>query len=175
MTLLLKQLFGFFKLLNSETGTNQIASGIAMGFILGMAPAFSLQTILVFSLSLIFRVQLGAMFIAAFFFKFAAWPFDPVFHRVGTSILLMDGFAGLWTNLYNMPVVPFTRFYNSVVMGAGVVSILAAPVVFIGSRILVFKYREKIVERFKETKFFKLLKATSLFKWYEKYDSLYGN
>jgi uncharacterized protein (TIGR03546 family) len=175
MTFLLKQIFEFFKLLNSETGTNQIASGIAMGFILGMAPVFSLQTILVFSLSLFFRVQLGAMFLAVFFFKFAAWLLDPIFHRVGTSILLMDSLTGLWTKLYNMPIIPFTRFNNSVVMGAGATSILLAPLVFMASRLLVLKYREKIVERFKETMFFKLLKTTSLFKWYEKYDSLYGN
>jgi uncharacterized protein (TIGR03546 family) len=173
MTLILKQIFGLFKLLNSDTGTNQIASGIAMGFILGMAPAFSLQTLLVIGLSLFFRVQLGAMGLAAFFFKFAAWPFDPLFHVVGSQLLEMEALLAVWTSLYNMPLVPFTRFYNSVVMGSGVTSIFLAPVIFVLARLLVVKYREKIVERFKETKFFKLLKATSLFKWYEKYDNLY--
>ena len=41
MTLILKQMFSLLKLLNSETGTNQIAAGVALGFIMGMAPAFS--------------------------------------------------------------------------------------------------------------------------------------
>lgn len=67
MTLLLKQLFGFFKLLNSETGTNQIAAGVACGFILGMTPALSLQTLLVFACIFVFRIQIGAAFITAFF------------------------------------------------------------------------------------------------------------
>ena len=39
MTLLLKQLFAFLKVLNSDTGENQVAAGIACGLILGFAPA----------------------------------------------------------------------------------------------------------------------------------------
>ena len=60
MTLLLKQIFQLLKLLNSEKGTTQIAWGVALGFVLGMTPAFSLQTILVLLLLLFFRVQIGA-------------------------------------------------------------------------------------------------------------------
>ena len=48
MGLLLNLLFALVKLLNSETGETQIAAGVAAGFILGMTPAFSLQTLLVF-------------------------------------------------------------------------------------------------------------------------------
>ena len=44
MTFLLKQIFGFLKLLNSENGSNQLAAGIAAGFILGMTPMMSLLT-----------------------------------------------------------------------------------------------------------------------------------
>ena len=54
MTLLLKQLFAFFKLLNSDTGTNQIAAGITVGLILGFSPVLSLQTFIVFILMFIF-------------------------------------------------------------------------------------------------------------------------
>jgi len=173
MTLLLKQIFAFLKLLNSETGTNQIASGVAFGFILGMAPGLSLQTLLVLLLVLFLRVQMGAVFLSAFFFKFTAWVFDPVFDSIGKGFLESDSLHGIFTTLYNMPLVPLTRFYNSVVMGSGVVSIILFPFLFLLTRFLVSKYRQKVVEKFKDTKFFKALKATSLFKWYAKYDNLY--
>ena len=173
MTLILKQIFSLFKLLNSETGTNQIAAGVALGFILGMAPGFSLQTLLVFLIALIFRVQFGAAGLAAFFFKFIVWPFDPLFDHLGRAILEMDSLQSTFTWAYNLPIVPFTKFYNSVVMGAGVLSILLFPVIFILSRILIQKYREHIVAKFKETKLWKALKATFLIQWYEKYDRLY--
>ena len=47
MTLILKQIFALFKVLNSDKGENQIAAGIACGLILGFAPGFSPQTLLV--------------------------------------------------------------------------------------------------------------------------------
>ena len=117
MAILLKQIFGLLKLLNSETGTNQIASGIAAGFILGMTPALSLQSFIVFALALVFRIQLGAMLLAAFFFAFPAFLFDPVFDSVGQALLESESLKGLWTSMYNAPLLPFTRFNNSNSLG----------------------------------------------------------
>lgn len=174
MTLLLKQLFALIKLLHSDNGTSSIAWGVSMGFILGMTPAFSLQTILVFMLLFIFRIQIGAAFLAAFFFKFIAFFLDPLFNSIGMAVLEMDSLHGLFTELYNMPIVPLTRFYNTIVMGSGVVSICLIPVVFVASKILIAKYRTSVVERVKDTKYWKAFKATGFYKWYASYDSLYG-
>ncbi len=174
MTLLLKQLFGFLKLLNSETGSHQIAWGISLGFVLGMTPVLSLQTFLVILILLFFRVQIGAALIAAFFFKFVAYLFDPFFHSIGSSVLTMDSLQPLFTTLYNMPIIPFTRFNNSIVMGSGVLAFLLTPVIFFLSLWAIKKYREKVYEKFKQTKFFKALKATALYNWYVKYDEFYG-
>lgn len=174
MTLLLKQLFGFLKLLNSETGTNSLAAGIACGFILGMGPMLSLQGLLVFLGVLIFRVQIGAVFISAFFFAFIAWVFDPVFHQLGITLLSAQGLQGLWTTLYNMPLVPYTLFNNSIVMGAGITAIVFSPLVFLVSKIGIIRYRAAVVERFKQTKLWKIIKSTALFKWYYQYDKLYN-
>jgi uncharacterized protein (TIGR03546 family) len=170
MTYLLQQFFQLIKLLNSETGTRQIAWGIALGFVLGMTPAFSLQTVLVFLLLLFFRVQMGAAFMAAFFFKFIAFALDPVFHTVGTQVLEIQSLKPLFTQMYNMPIVPWTRFYNSIVMGSGVLSLLLTPVIFVLSLIAVHKYRQAVYEKFKNSKAFKALKATSFYKWYVKYN-----
>ncbi|MCB0391658.1 MAG: TIGR03546 family protein [Bdellovibrionales bacterium] len=174
MSLILKQIFQFLKLLNSDTATNQIAAGIAMGFILGMTPALSLQTLFVFACIFLFRIQMGAAFLTAFFFKFAAFLLDPIFDSVGAIVLSAESLKPLFTTLYNMPIIPFTRFNNSIVMGSGVVSILLSPFVFILAKFLVTKYREKVVAKFKESKFWKAVKATSFYKWYYKYDELYG-
>lgn len=174
MTVLFKQIFAFLKMLNSETGQNQIAAGIAAGFILGMTPMMSLQTLLVFACILVFRIQAGAAFLAAFFFAFIAWALDPVFHSVGVSILEMESLQSLFTTMYNVPILPLTRFNNTIVMGSGVVAILLSPFIFIVSRLLIIKYRETVVARIKNTKFWKAMQATSLFKWYVTYDNLYG-
>lgn len=174
MGVLLKQIFGLIKLLNSETGQNQIAAGIAAGFILGMTPAFSLQTILVVILVLLFRVQLGAVLISSFFFAFMAYLLDPIFHSVGQNILQTNSLQPIFTSMYNMPILPFTRFNNTIVMGSAAVTIALFPVIFMISRVLIFKYQDKVLKRFKDSKFWKFVKATSFYKWYQKYDELYG-
>ncbi len=174
MTFLFKQIFGFLKMLNSETGHNQIAAGIAVGFVLGMTPILSLQGFLMIIFIFVFRVQAGAAFLAAFFFAFAGWLLDPVFHAIGSTVLEMEGLQGLLTAMYNMPLVPLTRFNNSIVMGAGVVTVAAMPFVYFISRALIVKYRETVVARVKQTKVWKAIQATSLYKWYYTYDNLYG-
>lgn len=174
MTFLLKQIFSLVKLLNSDTGHNQIAAGIACGLILGFAPVFSLQTVLVIFVLFFFRIQIGAATLAAFFFKFIAWMLDPAFHHVGAAVLEMESLNGLFTTMYNMPIVPLTRFYNSIVMGSGLVSILLAVPTFFLSKKLIVKYRQTVVARYQQTKFWKAVKATKFYGWYTKYDELYG-
>jgi len=174
MTLILKQIFALLKVLNSDTGEKQIAAGVACGLIIGFSPILSLQTLLVFVLLFFFRIQIGAAFASAFFFAFCAYLFDPLCHALGSYVLEMESLKGFFTTLYNMPIVPFTRFYNSVVMGSGIIAFLMAPFIYLISLVLIKKYRVTVVARIKETKFFKALKTTSLFKWYAKYDELYG-
>ena len=174
MTLILKQIFAFLKVLNSDTGENQIAAGLACGLVLGFAPALSLQTIFIFIVIFFFRIQAGAAFTAAFFFSFIAWAFDPILHQIGSMALELESMRSFYTTLFNLPIIPFTKFYNSVVMGSAIASILMAPIVFIIAKILIKKYRIVIMSRFEKTKAWKAVKATALYKWYAKYDQLYG-
>ena len=174
MTLLLKQLFGLIKLLNSDKGTNQIATGVVAGMILGFSPVLSLQSVLVFVCLFFFRIQIGAAFTTAFFFAIPAFLLDPVFHLIGSAILEMEALKPTFTTLYNMPIVPLTRFNNSVVMGAGVLAIVLAPVTYYVAKLLIISYRDKVVARFEKTKFWKAVKATSFYQWYVKYEEYSG-
>ncbi len=175
MGLILKQLFSFIKLLNSDTGKISLALGMTCGFILGMTPVLSLHSLLIFLILFFFRIQIGAALVTAFFFKFIAYLMDPVFHFVGTKVLEIESLQGIYTQLYNMPIIPFTRFNNSVVMGSAVVTFTLSPVVYVLSAIFISKYREIVVARMKETKFWKALEATKFYQWYYKYDQYNWN
>lgn len=175
MTLLLKQIFAFFKMLNSDTGTNQLASGLACGLFLGFAPFLSLQTLLVFTLVLVFRIQLGAAFLAAFFFKFIAYLIDPAAHYLGKLILESEALRPLFVEMYNAPIIPLTRFNNSIIMGSFAISLILSPLAFFLFKYLIVKYREIIVTRFKSTKLWKAFAGTTFYNWYCKYDQLYGS
>jgi uncharacterized protein (TIGR03546 family) len=170
MGLILKQIFAFIKLLNSDTGNISIAMGMTCGFILGMTPSLSLHSLLIFLILFFFRIQIGAALMTAFFFKFVAFLLDPVFHFVGSKVLEMESLHGYFTTLYNMPIIPFTRFNNSIVMGSAVVTFALSPFVYIASSYFIVKYRELVVARFKDTKFWKALEATKFYQWYYKYE-----
>jgi uncharacterized protein (TIGR03546 family) len=174
MSLLIKQLINFIKLLHSDSGQNQIASGLAFGVFLGFAPFLSLQTLLVLFIVFIFRVQLGAAFLSAFFFKFIAYILDPVADVLGRSVLETQGLRGLWSSMYNMPLVPMTRFNNSIIMGSFLISLVLCPILFFVFKIFIVRYREQIVHRIEGTKFWKAFKASNFYFWYAKYTDLYG-
>lgn len=175
MTLLLKQIFAFFKLLNSDSGLNQIALGLACGVVLGFAPILSLQALLVIIGCFFFRIQLGAAFLSAFFFKFVAYIFDPVSDQIGRKVLEADSLREVFVSLFNAPFIPLTRFNNSIVMGSGLVSfILVIPLYFL-FKYLIVKYREKVVAKYKQSKIWKAWAGTAFYKWYTKYDDLYGS
>lgn len=175
MGLILKQIFAFIKLLNSDTGNISIALGMTCGFILGMTPTLSLQSLLIFLILFFFRIQIGAALLAAFFFKFIAFILDPVFHSVGSKVLEMDSLQGIFTTLYNMPIIPYTRFNNSIVMGSAVVTLILSPFVYMASSYFIIKYREIVVARFKTTKVWKAVEATKFYQWYYKYEQYKWN
>ncbi len=175
MGLILKQLFAFIKLLNSDTGTVSLAAGMTCGFILGMTPSLSLHSLIIFLVLFFFRIQIGAALVTAFFFKFVAFILDPAFHAVGSKILELPSLQGFYTSLYNMPLIPFTRFNNSIVMGSAVITFVLSPFVFIMSRIFILKYRVTVVARLKETKLWKAIEATKFYQWYYKYDQYKWN
>ena len=174
MTLLIKQLINLIRLLHSDTGQAQIAAGLAFGVFLGFAPFLSLQTVLVLFVVFIFRVQLGAAFLSAFFFKFVAFLLDPVADPIGRTLLENQSLRPLWTSMYNVPLLPMTRFNNSIILGSFALSILLCPVLYFVFKMLVVKYQTTVVQKFEASRAWKLFKATKLFDWYSKYRNLYG-
>ena len=174
MTLLIKQIISFIQLLHSDTGKNQMAAGLSFGVFLGFAPFISLQTFVVLMIVFLFRVQLGAATLSAFFFKLVAFLSDPVADPLGRSLLENPSLRPIWSQMYNVPLLPMTRFNNSIVMGSFLISLILCPILFFVFRILIQKYQTNIVQQFEQTKVWKAFKASKFYFWYEKYNDLYG-
>lgn len=175
MTLLIKQFISLIQLLHSENGENQIAWGLALGVFLGFAPFFSIQTLLVLFVVFIFRVQFGAAALSAFFFKFIAFLMDPLADIIGRAALENASLRPLWTKMYNLPVLPMTRFNNSINMGSFILSIILCPILFFIFKKLIIQYRQKILAKMEQTVLWKSFKASKLHTWYAKYNDLYGD
>ena len=51
---------------------------------------------------------------------------DPVFDRIGAGLLGAPSLRPLWTSWYNTPLVPYTNFNNTVVLGSVVAWLVLA-------------------------------------------------
>jgi uncharacterized protein (TIGR03546 family) len=143
--------------------------------VLGLTPIFSLHNLVVLLIILLFRVNISAAIISWLVFSGIAYAVDPMSHRFGLFLLTgISGLQDLWTSLYNAPVVPYTRFNNTVLMGSLIISLIALYPMYLGSRIMLAEYRETVVQRLNRWRIVQIVKASSLYRWYMRYSEIRG-
>lgn len=155
----------FIRMMNSDRDPRQISLGFALGMVLGLTPITSLHNLLVLLAILFFRVNIGAAILSWMVFSGVAFAVDPLFHRFGLFLLTdVKALHGFWTTLYNAPLVPYTRFNNTIVLGSLIFSLFAFYPVYLGGRVLVVKYRETFLEHLKRWKIVQGFTASSLYR-----------
>jgi len=157
------------KALNADASPAEIAGGLVLGAFLGLTPALALHNIIVISLIVVLRVNVSAAVFSSILFGIIGFATDPAAHLLGKKLLFTEGLSSLWTALYNMPVVPLTRFNNTVVLGSFIISVIAAIPLYVGGKKFVVIYREKLQERVQKLKIVKLFKASKIYKVYTKF------
>ncbi len=161
------------RVMNSDTDPRQISLGFSLGMILGLTPLTNPHNLFVFLIILFLRVNISAAILSWAVFTVLAFPLDPIFHQLGLFVLIQMGILGdLWTALYNMPLIPYTHFNNSILMGSLIFSLLIFYPVYRGGTFMIVKYREIFMERFNNWKITQILRASSLYKWYLRYSKL---
>ena len=172
---MIQPIISLIRMMHSETDPRQISLGFALGMIPGFTPLTSPHNLLVLLAILFFRVNIGAAMLSWGVFKVLAYALDPLFHQIGLFFLTQVGFLQtLWTALYNAPLVPYTRFNNTVLMGSLMFSLLAFFPIYWGGKFMVVKYRETLRERFNRLKIVQVFRASKIYKWYSSYSKLRG-
>lgn len=165
----IKLLTNFIKIMREGQTPNQVAGGFALGTLVGISPVLTLQGILIWLIILILNVNLSAALLAFTIFSLIAYLADPLFHSLGYFLLVnVDALRGIWTSLYNVPIAPLTRFYNTVVMGSFVSGLILLVPVFYGMKRFVIAYRATIGARIEQSRIYKVLKRNALVTWYTK-------
>ncbi len=141
--------------LNANRKPFEVAGGMAFGLLLAMLPAGNLLWIALFVLTLFLKINLAILFLFLAIFSLVVPFADPLFHRLGIVILTHPDLYDLFTSLYNVALVPFTRFNDSVVMGSFISGILLfIPALFL-FRFLVIRYRTTWQPKLAENKLVK--------------------
>ena len=150
-----------------------LAAGFALGAVLGLVPKGNLLGASLFLLLFFLRVDKGAALFSAALFTPLAWAFDGAAHRLGWALLDAAALRGLWTALYDMPIVPLTRFNNTVALGNLVIGlVLFAPLYFSFLRFVAY-YQATLKARVEALPIVRTVKGWSWVdsgrRWYESY------
>lgn len=132
--------------------SRQLALGVAIGMIIGLIPKDSLLPYAMLLIGILSRANLLSLGLSAVFFSWISPLLDPILHRLGHWALTYDPFQATWSWLYQVPLMPWTRFDNTVVMGALLGGLaLSIPVHFI-SRLLFEKFGSLIAKALLNTR-----------------------
>ncbi|GAB4224258.1 MAG: hypothetical protein Kow009_15960 [Spirochaetales bacterium] len=139
-----------FAMVNANRRPGEVAAGMALGFWMALQPGFTFFRILLLTLTFLLKVHFPSALLALFLGSFVAPLFDPLLDLAGGWLLTVPFLEPVWASLYTMPLVPWTRFNNTVVMG-GLVGggVLAVPVYFLVKG-LIRQYRETWRDRIAE-------------------------
>lgn len=165
--LILKFLQTLIRALNSDGTPFQVGVGMALGLCLGLTPLMSLHNLIILAVAMLTTVSFpGVMlgWVAAVPFGFAL---DPLFDRIGMTLLTNDALAPFFTWVVNTPVVSLSQLNNTIVLGslvAWLVAFLPAAFLF---RVLVARYRVHVFARLEKVKLFQAIKASKLYGVYE--------
>jgi uncharacterized protein (TIGR03546 family) len=139
---------------------------MALGAALGLTPLMNVHNLLVFSLLLLFNVSFGGGMLGWALFVPLGFILDPVFHAIGLRLLEAPSLRELWTSMYNTPLVPYTNFNNTIVLGSVVGWLALAVPIFFAARWAVARYRATIGARVQQSKFYKAITASKAYNIY---------
>ncbi len=105
------------KALRTDDSPRQLAMGVALGLLIGLVPKGNLIALSLAAVLLATRVNLAAGAGSAFVFSWIGLLLDPLAHRIGNSFLSLAPLEGIFAFLYSLPLMPWTGFNNTVVMG----------------------------------------------------------
>jgi uncharacterized protein (TIGR03546 family) len=167
MLALLKLIQSLIKTLHSAGTPGQVAAGMALGSALGLTPLVELHNLVIFSLLVLLNVSFGGGMLGWMLFVPVGFLLDPLFNKIGLSLLSAPSLRPMWTSWTNTPILPFTDFNNSVVLGSFVAWLVLAIPIFFAARYGVARYRATVGERVRQSRFYKAVTASQVYNVYK--------
>jgi len=144
MFLILRPIRLILKALLNEATAGQLALGFAFGVLIGLVPKGNLIAVTLGIVLAASRANLGVAAATILGCSFLSPYMDPVSDKVGGWLLAHPSLTDFWTRLYNKPVMPWTDFNNSIVLGSTVVGIVLLYPTYRLSKPVFAKYSGKL-------------------------------
>jgi uncharacterized protein (TIGR03546 family) len=158
---MLKQFTNFLAALNSGTKPEELA----LASVVAMFAAFTLTPfnfMMYLFLILILNANTSMFFLMLVFFKAVSFVMDPAGDVIGYAVLTAPGLQEVFTKLSAMPLAPFTRFNNTLILGGFIMAVIAAVPVWLAVRAFILYYRKNLKAKIEKAKIVKALNIGGL-------------
>ncbi len=147
-------------LLNSNRRAVEIAAAAAFGLWLALVPTTNLLFVALALLVFLVKVNLGMAMVSFAGFSLLVPLIDPALDRFGYRILTAPALVDLFRAIYAVPVVPLTRFNDTLVAGGFIAGALLFVPVTAVAILFVRAYRKYVHARIANSKLVRAIKAT---------------
>ncbi len=144
-------------ILNSNKKPEEICLGVVLGIFAGFFAIAPFNFVFVFLLIVLLNVNSGMFALSTVFFKLLAFLIDPVGDKLGYGVLTADFLVPLWKWLSALPIIPYTRFNNTVVIGDFLIGVIITPLAWMGTRSFIVFYRKNWQEKLQKLKIMQIL------------------
>ena len=153
--MLIKWIATLIVAINANRRAGEIAAGVACGCLLGIIPSGNMLWVVLFILTFFIKINLAVELLFLALCKLLAPLLDGLLHSLGYFVLTQPFLQGLFTSLYNVPLVPYSQFNNTIVMGGLIGGIILWLPVFFLFHQLVILYRKKLRDKIAGSKIIK--------------------
>lgn len=115
---------------------HQLALGLSLGVWVGLLPKDSLIPYVLGAIAILTPGNLLCFGLGCLLGSLASPALDGITHPLGHAVLTYQPMQTTWEWLFQLPVVPWTRFENTVVTGNLVLGLIAALPIYFGFRTL---------------------------------------
>lgn len=152
---MLKPIVKFIAAMNGYLKKEQIAAGFSWGILLGLIPAGNVFWIGFFVISFFFKHHHWSKVLVMAVVKLLSGQLNPLVDMAGWEILHLEALQPAFTAMYNMPLVAFTKFNNTLVAGGVCAGIILWLPVYLVVLFLVPPYRNRVVPKIRNSKVYK--------------------
>ncbi len=136
-----------FAALASNRKPGEIGAAVAFAFILGLMPGGNPIWFGLLGLTFFLKLNLGIELLLIPLFSLAVAGLDPYIDQLGYFILTHGLLYPVFATWYNTALVPLTGYNDTLIAGGLVLGVLAWPVMYTLSRVMVTAYRKHLHER----------------------------
>ncbi len=148
--------------LNANNRAGELAAAVSFALLLALIPSGNLLWFCLFLITFFLKINMGAELLFLALFKLLAPLTDGLLHHLGLVVLNQPFLSDAFTRAYNLPLLPLSRFNNTVVMGGLLAGIVLWVPVFLLFRRLVILYRRGLRDRIAGSRLVKALRRVPL-------------